>query len=119
VRVPAALIEDPGSLLPPTILGEQNLEVRRAMIERIGYEQFLATCGAQPVAQDEHGRLWRVAIPDDEPLVVVEVRNATLESDGSRKTHFLRVPPQTRNPHEAVSWTFGIDADAYRLDAAT
>jgi len=45
--------------------------------------------------------------------VVVEVLNSTPEPDGSRKTYFLRVPPRTSTAHEAVAWTFGMDAAEY------
>ena len=57
------------------------------------------------------GRIdWR---RQDEPLVVVEVQNSTPESDGSRKTYFLRVPPQTQTAREGVAWTFGMSRDEY------
>ena len=45
---------------------------------------------------------------------MVEVVNSTPEPDGTRKTYFLRVPPTTRTAREAVAWTFGLRADAYR-----
>ena len=32
--------------------------------------------------------------------------NSTPEPDGTRRTYFLRVPPQMRTAREAVAWTF-------------
>ena len=48
---------------------------------------------------------------------MVEVRNSTPESDGSRRTYFLRVPPVMQTPREAVAWTFGLGTVEYRPEA--
>ncbi len=45
---------------------------------------------------------------------MVKVVNSTPEPDGSRREYFLRVPPTVRTAREAVAWTFGLAADAYR-----
>ena len=50
----------------------------------------------------------------DEPIVMVEVVNSTPEPDGTRRTYFLRVPPDTRTAREAVAWTFGLGGGEYR-----
>jgi hypothetical protein len=50
---------------------------------------------------------------NDEAVVVVEVQNSTPESDGSRKTYFLRVPPRTQTAREGVAWTFGLGEEQY------
>jgi hypothetical protein len=71
------------------------------------------------VSSDEYGVLWRVTMPGDEPLVMVEVVNATPEPDGSRRTYFLRVPPRMRSAHEAVAWTFGLTPEEYAPLAQT
>jgi hypothetical protein len=84
------------------------------MIERIGYEPLLSALHLRPSAQDETGVLWRVEQPPEEPLVVVEVENATHEPDGTRKRYFLRVPPAMRTAREAVAWTFGATPDDYQ-----
>jgi hypothetical protein len=112
VQVPARVIDAPHSLDPATVLAEPNLEVRRTMIELIGYEHLLAGLGTEPVASDECGRLWRVEM-NDEPLTLAEVTNSTLEPDGTRKRYFLRVPPSVFTPRQAVAWTFGMTADEY------
>jgi hypothetical protein len=62
---------------------------------------------------DDYGKLWRCELPGDEPLVMVEVVNATPEPDGTSATYLLRVPPTTRTAKQAVAWTFGMTADDY------
>jgi Domain of unknown function (DUF6745) len=92
-----------------------NLEKRRLLLDRIGYERFLDIADATLHQQDDYGKLWRTTLPvDGEPLTVVEVVNATPEPDGTRRRYFLRVPPQTRTAREAVAWTFDFsDATDY------
>src|SRR5439155_3778746 len=58
VRVPGEVIESP--LEPAAVIAEPNLEHRRVMIERIGYEPLLSALHLRPSAQDETGVLWRV-----------------------------------------------------------
>jgi hypothetical protein len=84
------------------------------MLEHFGLDRYLAESGAQPVQSDETGVLWRIELPDDEPLAMVEVVNSTPEPDGTRRTYFLRVPPWVRRAREGVAWTFGIAEDDYR-----
>ena len=97
----------------------RNLELRRLLLDRIGYERFLDIAGTQLIAQDDFGKLWRCELQiDDEPHRVVEVVNATAEPDGSYRRFLLRVPPTTRTAGEGVAWTFGFDNPADYLLAA-
>jgi hypothetical protein len=114
VRVPRLAIERPEQLRAAGILAEPDVEVRRALIERLGTDRFLRDVGARQVAEDETGILWRVDLPEDEPLVCVEVTNATPDPAGTFSRHVLRVPPDVRTPREAVAWTFGVEAGEYR-----
>jgi hypothetical protein len=99
----------------------RNLELRRMLLDRIGYERFLEGAGAELVRQDDYGKLWRSELEvDGELLYVVEVVNSTPEPDGSFKRYFLRVPPSMRSAREAVAWTFGFDrAGDYELAVQT
>jgi hypothetical protein len=45
---------------------------------------------------------------------MVEVINSTPEPDGSRRTYFLRVPPDTETAREGVAWTFGLTPEEYQ-----
>jgi hypothetical protein len=112
-RVDKRLITDPGSITTAEIDEPgTTAELRRVKIARYGPARYLKDAGAV-VHQDKRGTLWRKERPGDTPLVMVEVRNATQEADGSVKTFFLRVPPQIERAADAVAWTFGMSADRY------
>lgn len=111
--VPAAFLRELTALTPERIREEDNAELRRVMLEHYGYDRYLAESQAQPVHRDDTGVLWRIALDDDEDVVMVEVVNSTPEPDGTRRTYWLRVPPATRTAKEGVAWTFGLDADVY------
>ena len=107
VRLPERIICLPESITLSDINAENNVAVRRAMIERYGPERFLTESGAAEIHRDDFGTLFCMAIPEDEPLVMVKVVNSTPEPDGSFKDYFLRVPPTMERAREAVAWTFG------------
>jgi hypothetical protein len=111
--VPAEFLRELTALTPERIRDEENAELRRVMLEYYGYDRYLAESGAEPVHRDETGVLWRIALADDEDVVMVEVVNSTPEPDGSHRTYWLRVPPTTRTAKEGVAWTFGLDAAVY------
>ncbi|CAM5672748.1 hypothetical protein GCM10010329_42620 [Streptomyces spiroverticillatus] len=111
--VPAEFLDELAGLTPQRIRDEENAELRRVMLEFYGYDRYLAESGAEPVHRDETGILWRIALPDDEDAVMVEVVNSTAEPDGTHRTYWLRVPPTTRTAKEGVAWTFGLEGDVY------
>ncbi|MFD9872107.1 DUF6745 domain-containing protein [Streptomyces niveus] len=111
--VPADFLAELTTLDPARIRTEENAELRRVMLEYYGYDRYLAESGAEPIGKDETGILWRIALDDDEDVVMVEVVNSTPEPDGTSRTYWLRVPPNTRTAREGVAWTFGLDAQTY------
>jgi len=113
VQVPGDIIERPDLLTADRISVERNSEIRRVMLDRFGAARWLAEIGARPVHEDSCGRLYRAELMDDEPLVMVEVVNATPEPDGSTKTYWLRVPPDIETARAAVAWTFDISPERY------
>jgi hypothetical protein len=119
VRVPETVITNPQAITTKQVEEESNAEVRRVMIERYGQERFLLNSGAQEIHRDGFGVLYRKDLPDDEPLVMVKVRNSTPEPDGSVRDYFLRVPPDITEAHEAVAWTFGKGALEYAPSVET
>ena len=114
VRVSQQVVEAPHTLTAVQIRDEQNTEVRRVMLERFGFDRFINAIGALPQHADECGTLYRVELPNDEPLVMVSVLNSTLEPDGSRKPYILRVPPDVQTAREALAWTFNQQVDQYQ-----
>ena len=119
VRVPERVITHPAHITVAQIHQEANAEIRRVLLERYGYERFLADSGAQVLHADDYGTLYRTEFPDDEPLVCVSVVNSTPEADGSSKQYVLRVPPTITSAREAVAWSFQMTAQEYAPEAET
>lgn len=98
----------PETITAPEVLAEQNAELRRVLLERMGYDAFLAAADAHVLDQDyDPGggrRLLRVAMPDDEALVCLAV---LCPSTG--RQYLLRVPPTTRSCRQAAAWIAGFD----------
>jgi hypothetical protein len=121
VCVPADVIERPAGITVEGIDRERNTEIRRIMMERYrhgeetsGAAAYIRDAGGERLDHDESfGTLWRRNVPNDEPIVMVEVVNATPEPDGSRKGYWLRVPPRMTTAREAVAWTFGLSTREY------
>jgi hypothetical protein len=77
--------------------------------------------GATRLDHDErYGTLWRRELADDdEPIVMLEVVNATRERDGTFKHYLLRVPPTMATAREAAAWTFNRAPDDYAPEIET
>jgi hypothetical protein len=114
VRVPRWVVEQPGTITLERIRDERDVRTRRVLVERYGPDRYLREAGGEVVQRDHCGNLWRAELPGDEPLVMIEVRNATPEPDGSRRTFWLRVPPQVLTALEGVAWSFDLPPERYR-----
>ena len=119
VRVTRQIVMEPQTLTIDQVRAEQNAEVRRVMIERMGYQRYLRESGATLAHEDRYGKLWRAPRPDDTDIVMVEVINSTPEPSGERNRYMLRVPPTVTTAHEAVAWTFGKTAAQYAPEVET
>jgi hypothetical protein len=90
------------------ILKERNAEVRRVMLERVGYEQFLRQVEAETLDEDEDAggprRLLRVAMGQDEPLVCLAVHDPS-----TGRQYLLRTPAAMTTCHQAAAWIAGFD----------
>ena len=117
--IPPALAADLPTLTADRIRAEENAELRRVLLEHYGYERYLRESGARKRHTDDTGTLWHLDLPGDEPLVMVEVVNATPEPDGTSRIYWLRVPPETGTARAGVAWTFGLTADEYHPQVQT
>lgn len=90
------------------ILNTENVELRRILIERLGYDTFLQQVGGliRDRDRDAGGERQLIGVPfeDDEPLMLLKV---VCPSTGH--THVLRVPPHLRTCHQAAAWIAGFD----------
>lgn len=101
----------PETLRSADALAENNAEVRRVMIERIGFERFLAEVKARVLDEDKDPggprQLLQVDLEGDEPLVCVSVRCPSTD-----RHYLIRVPPTMTTCRQAVAWTAGFDDPA-------
>lgn len=106
---------EPEQITAREVLAEENVELRRAMIESMGSARFLLEARAEvlDVDRDTSGRerqLLRVPLANDEDLVCVWVICPSTE-----RQYMIRVPPDMKTCHQAVAWTAGFqDAGQYR-----
>lgn len=106
-------VEQPEKIDVQRVLGEQNIELRRALVTLMGYSRFVAECKAQVLDKDIDGggqprRLLKIAQRDDEDIYLIEVTDPS-----TGRQYHLRVPPTTRSCREAVAWGYGLPADRY------
>jgi hypothetical protein len=119
VRLPEWIIKAPEKITVENIEEEENLEIKRVMIDKYGLDKYIENSGAIMIHKDKFGELYKKKFANDEPIVVVKVINSTPEPDNSSKIYFLRVPPNMTNTTEAVAWTFGLDKKSYKPSIET
>lgn len=120
VVVPREVVMESEKLTFARIMGEENLEVRRAMIEVVGSQRFVEMAPERRlVHQDRFGKLWEFPRPGDTAMRFVEVLNSTPEPDGSYKTYWLRVDPAMQRARQAVASTFGLSEEEYNPEIET
>lgn len=137
-KVPRNLLQHPERINVRRIDSEQNIEIRRAMIESYGMVRYLVESGARIISHDAAGILYRKKQPRNEPIVMVRVLNSTPEPDGVMtreeailafgeaaqaavnapkgtrfKEYVIRVPPTMVTASQAVAWTFGLEREEY------
>ena len=115
------IVMHPETLTVEQIDTEQNVEVRRVMIQKFGVERWLLKGGATKIHEDRWGILYRKNREGDSPVEIVHVVNSTPEPDGSVRDYFLRVKPGHKTALEAIASTFpGVNPGEYeKLEAQT
>jgi len=106
-------IKKPETLSLDVILKEQNVELRRAMVEIVGMKRFLSEGRAVVVDSwvdggKQSGDLVRLEVEDDEPVQVYIYRDPSTGKEGP-----LRVPPDITSAKDAVAWTYNIPPEEY------
>ncbi len=114
-RVPGWVLTDPDV---ERIEREDNVEVRRCAIERIGWGDYIERAGLRLVASapdpGNPGTELRLYDMRRESRVLLAV-NGSLERDGSRRRYGLTVPGSLADPVAAAGWTYGLSAEQYSL----
>lgn len=114
--IPSMFYENPSKVSPATVLGEKNVEKRRAYMEILGSSRYaeLLDLEIRDQSIDRFGNfieLYRTRTADalaGEHLQFVKV---TCPSTG--RNYMLCVPPHILSAVEAVAWTFGKHPDEY------
>jgi hypothetical protein len=108
VPIDVRIAFQPETITVGEVLSEPNVERRRVLLERVGYEAFLSRAGAEVLDRDRdpggERRLLRVRLPGDEDLVCVSV---LCPSTG--RQYILRVPPSMKSCRQAAAWVAGFD----------
>lgn len=117
VRINEQIAFKPESFSAHDVLATVNMELRRVLLERVGYERFVSEAAAEEIDRDfDMGgvrRLLRIQIPRDEALVCV-----TYHCPSTQRLYVTRVPPNMQTCHQAVAWIAGFDnPDDYKLIA--
>jgi hypothetical protein len=110
----------PDTITADEVLAQENVELRRAMLDSMGFERFLNQARAEVLDTDRdtaggERKLLRVPLKNDEDLVCVSVR-----CPSTQRQYLLRVPPTMKSCRQAVAWTAGFDdARDYRPTVET
>ncbi|MBA4146621.1 MAG: hypothetical protein H0X66_00790 [Verrucomicrobia bacterium] len=108
VRVDERIAFHPEELTAKEALAEKNAELRRVIIERMGYLRFAAEAGAKVIDEDQDRggarQLLRIELREDEPLV-----GLSCHCPSTGRQYFLRVPPKMKTCHQAAAWMAGYD----------
>lgn len=119
VAITPRIAFQPETITAKEALSEQNAELRRVLIERMGHETFIEQAAPYNLDQDSdpggERRLLHIDLSDDEPLVTLAVQ---CPSTGRR--YLIRVPPDMRTCRQAAAWIAGFDdPDRYQPVAET
>ena len=104
-----------GKLRARDIVSCRNVEIRKYLLARFGFDNFVHEMKGKVLDRDGDQELimvpWR---RDEEPITMVKVKDSTTDD-----IYLLRVPPNMKTCREAVAWTFGMTAEEYVLEKET
>lgn len=111
--VPSWVIDDPSV---ERIAREENVEIRRCAIERVGWGEYIDRAGLRLVASapdpGNPGAELRLYDMRGDTRVLLAV-NGSAERDGRRRRYGLTVPGYFSDPIAAAGWTYGLSAEQY------
>jgi hypothetical protein len=108
VRIDERIAFSPDDITAREALAQPNAEIRRVMIERMGYLKFANEAGAKVLDEDRDAggkrQLLKIDLEEDEALV-----GLSCSCPSTSRQYFLRVPPKTKTCHQAAAWIAGFD----------
>lgn len=115
-QIPAEFYENIHKISPGMVLGEKNVEKRRAFMEILGSNRYaeLLDLEIRDQSIDRFGNfleLYRTRSEDTLAGEHLQFVKVTCPSTG--RNYMLCVPPHITSAREAVAWTFGKHTDDY------
>jgi hypothetical protein len=110
------IIREPERLTVAGAMSEPNAELRRIMLEKLGWDRVISESRATVLDEDTNHRQPRRLLEIDaggERLRVMHVVNGSLEPDGSRREFFLGAMNDANTAHEAVAMSYGRAPRSY------
>jgi internalin A len=94
------------------LVSEENAELRRVLIQGIGYERICQEL--QAIELDYWQEYTLIQIDSDVDLEPIYILKMTCPSTGY--IHALRVPPEKNSAREAISWVnWGVDPEEFSV----
>ena len=85
---------------PEWLLDEENAEIRRILLQEIGYERAITTLGATVRDTWREYELVELTVPN--MPVRYQLLKMTCPSTGD--IHILRAPPECETAEQAITW---------------
>ncbi len=108
VRIDARIAFHADEITYKEVLDTTNTELRRVMIDRMGYERFFKEADAKELDKDADTggirRLLKIEMRDDEDIVCLNVIDPS-----TGRSYILRVPPSMQTCRQAAAWIAGFD----------
>jgi len=93
------------------LLAEKNVEIRRVLIQGIGYDRICQELSAKQIDSWQEYALLQIYKVDVEPICLLKM---TCPSTGF--IHALRVPPNLRSARKAIRWVnWDIDPEEFSV----
>lgn len=93
------------------LLEEYNAELRRVLIQNIGYSRIAQELQAKQLDNWQEYALLKIDCADVEPLYLLK-----MTCPSTRFIHALRVPPDVKSAREAIRWVnWGTDPEEFSV----
>jgi hypothetical protein len=113
VTVTEQIVMSPETITPEQAMTEENAEIRRIMIERMGTDRFLDGIGAKSVDMDDHEHNGlRSLMKAGEGDSAVAILVCSCPSTG--RVYYMQVPAETKTCEAADVWLSG-DAQGVQI----
>nr|WP_318014024.1 hypothetical protein [Oscillatoria salina] len=98
---------------PEWLLSEKDAEIRRVLIQQIGYERICSELGATELDT------WReyVLLKIDSEIDIEPILLLKMIDPSTNDIYTLRVPPDSKSARDAIRWiNHGIDAEEFAIE---